>query len=108
MNMVSEDPAGFCRIMDACSDYFEVNADISHYQFRQITHGKYLGQILARVGHHHARMCRTLGDLSADVADPKTDWHDRGLTWQAFQAIRPALSGGLSSRAIVGESGPMH
>jgi len=108
MNMVSEDPMGFCRIMDACPVYFEVNADISHYLFREIKHGKSLDRILARVGHHHARMCRILGDLSADVPDPVKDWEQRGLTWQAFHAIKPALRGGLSSRAIVGESGPLH
>ena len=33
---------------------------------------------------------------------------DKGLTWQAFESMRPALRGGLSSRAIGGEGGPLH
>jgi hypothetical protein len=54
-------------------------------------------------------MCRELGDLSADVpGDPGDDWAKKGLTWQAFQSMIPALKGGLSSRAIAGESGPLH
>ena len=83
---------------------------MSHYNYRQIKHGasKHLRTICARVGHTHQRMCRELGDLSADVPDPAQDWADKGLTWQAFESMRPALRGGLSSRAIGGESGPLH
>ena len=53
-------------------------------------------------------MAREHGDLSADVEDPEKDWADKGVTYQAFQAMKPAFVGGLSSRCIVGESGPMH
>jgi hypothetical protein len=108
--MISEDPVGFARIMDATPTYFEVNLDVSHYNYRQIKHSQSaaLRQIFARVGHTHQRMCRELGDLSADVPDPAADWDSKGLTWQAFESSRPALTGGLSSRAIAGESGPLH
>ena len=42
---------------------------MSHYNYRQIKHGasKHLRTICARAGHTHQRMCRELGDLSADV-----------------------------------------
>lgn len=50
IDRVSEDVVGFTRIMDACSTYFEVNADISHYVYRGIKKGSALGKILARVG----------------------------------------------------------
>ena len=116
--------------MDACPTYFEVNADISHYVYRGIKKGNALAKILARVGarqnfssqarelpedrpwcdagHTHQRMAREHGDLSADVEDPEKDWTDKGVTYQAFEAMKPAFAGGLSSRCIVGESGPMH
>lgn len=53
-------------------------------------------------------MAREHGDLSADVEDPEKDWAEKGVTYQAFEAMKPAFAGGLSSRCIVGESGPMH
>jgi hypothetical protein len=53
-------------------------------------------------------MAREHGDLSADVEDPEKDWTEKGVTYQAFEAMKPAFAGGLSSRCIVGESGPMH
>ena len=56
----------------------------------------------------HARMARQHGDLSADVPDPVADWEAKGVTYQSFEYYKPALEGGLSSRVIVGESGPMH
>jgi hypothetical protein len=59
-------------------------------------------------GHTHQRMAREHGDLSADVEDPEKDWAEKGLTYQAFEAMKPAFVGGLSSRCVVGESGPMH
>ena len=59
-------------------------------------------------GHTHQRMAREHGDLSADVVDPEKDWAEKGVTYQAFEAMKPAFAGGLSSRCIVGESGPMH
>jgi len=54
------------------------------------------------------RLSRLYGDLSASVDDPKADWEQKGLTWQLFQITKPALSGGLSSRVVIGETGPMH
>jgi hypothetical protein len=36
------------------------------------------------------------------------DWEAKGVTYLAFDYAKPALVGGLSSRVIVGESGPMH
>jgi hypothetical protein len=72
-------------------------------------------------------MVREHGDLSSDVPDVTSDWDAKGLTWQvaplrpahgtarlsvaapqAMESMKPALAGGLSSRCIVGESGPMH
>ena len=53
-------------------------------------------------------MAREHGDLSADVENPEKDWTEKGVTYQAFEAMKPAFAGGLSSRCIVGESGPMH
>lgn len=94
--------------MDKCPVYFEVNADISHYVYRAIKRGSALEKILSRVGHTHQRMAREHGDLSADVSDPEQDWTDKGLTYQAFESMRSSFKNGLSSRCIVGESGPMH
>lgn len=108
MDRMTEDPCGFVRIMQACPTYFEVNADISHYNYRGLTKGKYLNAILQRVGHTHQRMARQFGDLSSDVEGPEQDWEAKGVTWQAMESMRPALKGGLSSRCIVGESGPLH
>ena len=53
-------------------------------------------------------MAREHGDLSADVEDPEKDWAEKGVTYQAFEAMKSAFAGGLSSHCIVGESGPMH
>eukprot|EP01051_Picozoa_sp_SAG22_P003286 SAG22_NODE_158_length_16966_cov_26.252446_5_plen_456_part_00 len=109
IDRITEDCVGFARIMDACPEYFEVNADISHYNYRGIKSGPALAKVLARVGHTHQRMAREHGDLSADVpGDPGQDWDEKGLTWQAMESMKPALKGGLSSRVVVGESGPMH
>ena len=108
IDRVSEDPEAFCKIMDRCPVYFEVNADISHYNYRGITRGPHLQRILSRVGHTHQRMARTHGDLSSGVLDDSTvrDWCEKGVTYEAMRSMEPALQGGLSSRAIVGESGP--
>ena len=34
-----QDVEAFCKIFDLCPTYFEVNADISHYNYRAITKG---------------------------------------------------------------------
>ena len=108
IDRVSEDVQAFCRIFDLCPAYFEVNADISHYNYRGISKGDHLHRILARVGHTHQRMARVHGDLSSGVlgGDVDADWSAKGVTWQAFESMKPAMVGGLSSRCIVGESGP--
>merc|ERR1711920_399178 len=113
---ISEDPEAFCKIFDYCKNEFEVNADISHYLYRNICRGLHFDRIMGRVGHCHIRMCRKHGDLSADVGVhfdhigpvgmPAADWDDKGVTWQAVEAMLPALKKGLTSRAIVGEAGP--
>eukprot|EP01044_Picomonas_judraskeda_P013083 COSAG03_NODE_1943_length_3322_cov_2.875582_5_plen_121_part_00 len=67
IDRISEDVVGFCRIMDACPTYFEVNADISHYVYRGIKKGKALAKILARVGASQSRVdtCSPLQNRSA-------------------------------------------
>eukprot|EP01052_Picozoa_sp_SAG31_P041571 SAG31_NODE_6339_length_2057_cov_3.064351_1_plen_506_part_00 len=116
---VSEDPEAFVKIMDYSPVYFEVNIDISHYAYRNIVDGAAYHRIMERAGHTHQRMARTFGDLSSEVIrgngedgghagtlDPHTDWEQNGLTYQAWDLMQLALRGGLSSRCIVGESGP--
>eukprot|EP01050_Picozoa_sp_SAG11_P009916 SAG11_NODE_968_length_6354_cov_16.546922_4_plen_83_part_00 len=44
-------------------------------------------------------MVREHGDLSSDVADPKTDWAEKGVTWQAMKSMEAALQGGASAAA---------
>jgi hypothetical protein len=109
---VSEDPEAFCRIMDRCRVHFETNGDLSHYVYRGLRSSgpgsEDIGRILARMGHTHQRMARPFGDLSAVVEDPAEDWDQAGLTWAAFEFSLPGLRGGLSSRVVCGESGPMH
>lgn len=46
--------------------------------------------------------------IAAVVEDPAQDWDDGGMTFRAFEFSKPGLRGGLSSRVICGESGPMH
>lgn len=108
IDRLSEDLEAFGKIMDRCNVHFELNADLSHYFYRGITQGALLDRIWPRVGHMHARLARQHGDLSADVEDPAADWEAKGVTFQAFEYYKPALEGGLSSRVIMGESGPMH
>lgn len=106
IDRITEDPQAFARILEMAT--CEVTGDLSHYLYRAFTKGKYVKAILARMGHTHVRMCRTHGDLSANVPDPKADWDAQGVTFQMFQFMKEGLAGGLSSRTIVGESGPMH
>ena len=106
MDRITEDPAACCRILEMAT--CEVNGDLSHYLFRGITHGPHIEKITALVGHTHIRMARRFGDLSAGVDDPGADWAQKGVTWQMFDLMKRALDGGLSSRAIIGETGPMH
>lgn len=106
---ISEDPEAFCKIMDLCEIDFEINGDLSHYIFRSFRNDfPEMKRILKRMGHTHQRLCRQFGDLSINIKDLNQDWLNRGATWQAFQFTKPGLIGGLSSRVICGESGPMH
>ena len=111
---ISEDPQAFKRIQEMATS--EVTGDLSHYLYRGITKGDDIDMIVSRMGHTHVRMCRVHGDLSVHVDDMKSDWHawDEkkneycGVTWRMFQLMKRGLKGGLSSRAIIGESGGMH
>lgn len=110
---ISEDPQAFARILEMAT--CEVNGDLSHYLYRGIIQGEPLHAIYHWMGHSHVRLCRVHGDLSAEVLHPEVDWHVQdelgthvGLTWQAFRMMMPGLSGGLSSRTLVGESGQAH
>lgn len=106
VDRITEDPAGLCRILDQCT--VELNGDLSHYLARGFTRGKHVERILKLVNHTHVRMARKYGDLSAAVENPRADWNARGVTWQLFEFMKPALAHGLSSRTISGETGPMH
>lgn len=110
MQRVSEDPEAFCKIMDrsAVGDKLEVNGDLSHYFYRNIQKGKDFDRIMGRMNHTHQRLARPFGDLSVECSDPAANWEAGGETWQAFRYTRKGLRGGLSSRVIAGESGPMH
>lgn len=106
VDRITDDPAACCRILDMCN--CEVNGDISHLLARGFTRGKYVERILGNMGHTHVRMARQYGDLSAAVEDPKADWQAEGVTWQMFRFMLAGLKGGLSSRTVSGETGPMH
>lgn len=106
VDRMTEDPGACCRILDMAT--CELNGDMSHFLARGFTRGVLVDRVLKHVGHTHVRMARKLGDLSASVPDPRADWDAEGVTWQMFQFMMPALDGGLSSRTIAGESGPMH
>lgn len=108
IDRISEDIQAFCEIIDRCPVDFELNGDLSHYLYRGINQGAGLKRVLSKIGHMHQRMARQHGDLSADVPDPAKDWEEKGVTFQAFEYAKPALVGGLSSRVIMGESGPIH
>ena len=103
---ITEDPAACCRILELVT--CELNGDMSHYLYRNITRGEYVDTVFKHIGHTHVRMARVHGDISAEVEDPKADWQQGGVTWEAFKFMKPALESGLSSRSIVGETGPMH
>ncbi len=106
VDRITEDPAACCRILELVT--CELNGDMSHFLARGFTRGAHVEKIMHHVGHTHVRMARQYGDLSAAVSDPKADWEECGVTWQAFQFMMPALEGGLSSRTISGETGAMH
>lgn len=106
IDRITEDPAACCRILDLAT--CELNGDMSHYLARGFLRGKHVERVLAHVGHTHVRLARKLGDLSAAAEDPAADWAEGGVTWQLFDFMKPALDGGLSSRTIAGESGPLH
>jgi hypothetical protein len=104
VDRITEDPAALARILEMCA--CELNGDLSHFVARGFTKGKHVEKILKHVNHSHVRMARTYGDLSAAVEDPKADWEQKGVTWTAFQFMKPALAHGFSSRCLSGETGP--
>jgi hypothetical protein len=106
VDRITEDPAALCRLLDLAT--CELNGDMSHFLARGYMKGTYVQRALAHLGHTHVRLARLYGDLSAAVSDPKADWETKGLTWQLFQFMKAGLQGGLSSRTISGETGPMH
>ena len=109
VDRISEDPEAFVKILDKCRIHVEVNGDLSHYLYRGMRpDAPDIKQILSSMGHTHQRLAKVHGDLSANVKNPKKDWKRRGLTWNAFCFSKAGLDGGLSSRVVAGESGPMH
>ncbi|MDX1682111.1 MAG: TIM barrel protein [Phycisphaeraceae bacterium] len=106
VDRITEDPAACCRLLELAT--CELTGDLSHLQIRGMLRGAHVEKILAHTGHTHVRMARRYGDLSAGVDDPAADWADRGVTWQMFQLMTGALAGGLSSRTLSGETGPIH
>ncbi|GAC1428042.1 MAG: hypothetical protein NVSMB65_01170 [Chloroflexota bacterium] len=106
VDRITEDPAALCRLLELAT--CELTGDLSHLLARGFTRGRYVEKALAHMGHTHVRMARRYGDLSAGVADPRADWEAEGVTWQMFQLMKGGLEGGLSSRTISGETGPMH
>lgn len=106
VDRITEDPAALCRILDMAT--VELNGDMSHFLARGFVRGPHVERIQRAVQHTHVRMARMYGDLSAAVPDPAADWAGKGVTWQLFQFMKPCLEGGLTSRTISGETGPMH
>jgi sugar phosphate isomerase/epimerase len=91
----------------------ELNGDLSHYIYKGIERGRALEGVLSRVNHMHVRMARQHGDLSAELrgGSPAVDWErSDGVTRRYYEYALPSLqkAGGLSSRVIAGETGPMH
>ena len=106
IHTIAEDPEAFANILKRVTS--EVTGDLSHYMHKAYMTGKSVDYVVSLMGHTHVRMCRVNGDLSAVVEDPRSDWNEKGITWQMFQMMKPGLDGGLSSREIGGESGAMH
>lgn len=103
---ITEDPGACARLLELAT--CELNGDMSHFIARGFMHGPYVEKVLDYMGHTHVRMARQYGDLSAGVDDPAADWDAAGVTWQMFAFMKRGLHGGLSSRTIAGETGPMH
>jgi len=106
VDRITEDPAACRRLLELAR--CELTGDLSHYLARGMLRGRDVTHVLAHTGHTHVRMARQYGDLSAVVEDPAADWAGRGMSWQLFQFMKGALAGGLSSRTLTGETGPMH
>eukprot|EP01084_Bolivina_argentea_P207719 354362_1 len=114
--MCSEDPEAFSKIIDLYNgkygneniNCFEVNGDLAHYICRGMMNGPFVDNILSSMEHTHVRMARVYGDVSVDVFNPIDDWNNKGVTWKYWQFAKKGLKNGLTSRVIVGESGPYH
>merc|ERR1719203_778719 len=110
--------------MDLCQSLhsaFEINGDLSHYISRGMMQGPFVDRIRGGMEHTHVRMARVYGDLSVNVEDPVADWDDseptpawmyrpceEGVIRTYWNFTKKGFQNGLSSRTIVGESGPMH
>ena len=106
---ISEDPEAFVKVMDLSETPFEINGDLSHYICRGMMKGPFVDRIRNGMEHTHIRMARIYGDLSVNVEDPVADWEDpEGVTRTYWEFTKRGFQNGLSSRVIVGESGPMH
>lgn len=105
---VSEDVPAFAELLRLATEPLEVTCDFSHYLSRGITRGTAYEAVVDRCNHLQVRLARRFGDLSAHVADLHSDWAAGGPSFQVFQASQRALRGGLSSRVIGGETGPLH
>ena len=75
--------------MEACPVYFEVNLDVSHYNFRQIKHSqsKHLRTITKESGTHTSECAVSLA-ICLLMFQILADWAEKGLTWQAFESMR--------------------
>ena len=106
---ISEDPEAFVKVMDMSKTPFELNGDLSHYICRGMMKGPFVDRIISGMEHTHVRMARVYGDLSINVEDPAADWTDpEGVTKMYWEFTKKGFQNGLSSRTIVGESGPFH
>eukprot|EP01059_Diplonema_ambulator_P026481 TRINITY_DN4376_c1_g1_i1.p2 TRINITY_DN4376_c1_g1~~TRINITY_DN4376_c1_g1_i1.p2 ORF type:complete len:390 (+),score=133.15 TRINITY_DN4376_c1_g1_i1:2070-3239(+) len=106
VDRITQDPRAVCRFLDKTS--FEMNGDLAHYITLGLRSGASLERTLATINHMHVRMARMYGDISVGPENPERDWDDRGVTWTHFNYAIPAMKGGLSSRVLVEETGPIH
>ena len=47
-----------------------------------------------------------LTDRLLVASTAEADWAAKGVTWQAMESMKPGFEGGMTSRVVVGESGP--
>jgi hypothetical protein len=104
---------GLARVLSRVGHMHQRMARV-HGRYRTSASAPYAGTVgghvvhLSYVSRSPNGRYHIAGDLSADVENPAEDWDAKGITYQAFEYAKPALAGGLSSRLIMGESGPLH